>query len=293
MGILFFLIAIICLLLLSSIHSYGYYIQFVHIDGDIFSHIILYRGAWTAWSIGSALCYLSLVHRLHSVFAHSSYHLSSSLILTFYVLIVLFFSLESASTFCYILYFSENLDLAEYEMYHLVIVIFQEIVDFILTVFLIRIFIDKLTSVMLNLSDEYTSVLSPRHLQMIDVITKYNVLGIPAIVSTQLFLLIDMVFIIIILVTSDAGFEEVADTHFLPFVWILDCITNVLCLFLNASDTLYWYGVLCGKCHRYQKQRKMQSAQRQVSIGLTAMKTSLLSDSEREREKGLRTQSSL
>eukprot|EP01084_Bolivina_argentea_P102051 182883_1 len=273
-GILWFLIASIFLSLLTSFQIYGNYLHLI--DSDLIFHVFLYRGAWTAWSFGTVFCYLSFIRSLN-VFENTAFKISDKLKSIFYTLIILFFILESCSTTCYILYYNEMLSLVRYETYHLIILILQEMVDFVLTLFLVKIFVKTLFSVTLTLTDDSrsnSSNLSSQQLNFVDLITKYNLLGVPAVLSTQLFLFCDLIFIIVILITNNNAFEVIADTRFLPFVWILECFTNVLCVFLVGNDSRFWYNCCCGKCHSYSKQKM----EKKVSMQMVQLQAKLISD---------------
>lgn len=286
--------AISCLTILTSYNDQLFYMNESWMNKNIFYDILMYRGAWTLWSIACVFCYCSFMIRLNNVFKQSSFAISKKVNKLFLTLVILFFMLETSSTSVYICYFSNILSLEIYETIHLIIVIFQVILDGILTVLLIKLFINKLTTVLFTMSRE-TKIMSTieshsynqdssnvselsvsdvasfvdltyTQVELLDVITKYNVLGIPAIISTQVFLLTDLLFIIIILITESKEFEIVADTRLLPTVWLIDCVTNVICLFLNTKNTQFWYYWMCGPCHKKCKQTREEKTKETIAI---------------------------
>lgn len=277
-GIFWFFVASLFLTLLSCFNIFGNYLHLVH-SNEIF-HVFIYRGAWTAWSIAAIYCYRTLLYGLNN-FNGSIFKISMKSKLIMSILIISFFSLECLSTLCYVLYFFDIFDLKRYEMYHLVILILQEIVDFILTAGLIQIFIKTLMAVTVSVND--TMSISDEEIMnqdsFINLIAKYNLLGIPAVLSTQIFLFCDLLGIIIVLWTENAQFEVIVDTHFLPFMWTLECISNVLFLFLSASDATYWYHAMCNKCHEKSKRKILNKAQNKIyhkNITMMSLKQSLL-----------------
>lgn len=272
-GIFSFFLASLCLTSLTSLSFYSVSHMDFHMDKSVFTHIILYRGGWTTWSLGTSFCYLCLIHRLVVVFKETQFKISTTQYRIFYSLIFAFFALESCSSACYILYFYDQITLKNYEIYHLVIMVFQTSFDLILTICLIHLFTKRLNAVLIGMSDQHSHKLAVQRRKLINIIAKYNVLGIPSIVSTQIFLLLDFIFIIIVLITESKHFEEIADTRLLPFVWIIECLINVFCLFFNSHDTEIWYYRLCGKCHQYSKKRQAEKRKRSVHIGMTDLKS--------------------
>ena len=332
-SIFFGVCTMICLTLLAAYHEFGNYVYFININNDFFYDGLLYRSAWIFWSIATVFCYFSFMLRLNRVFDRTSFAISKRLNMTFFILVILFFILETSATVIYFCYFFNIVSLTFYETIHLILMIFETIIDGTLTILFVKLFINKLTNVMLTLSRvssfnqiKLTSILKPsisnysksdtnkltvnngtskkkkkkfstwvsshggsptvislnnsnsmtdneianninldnKQTELINVITKYNILGIFAVISTQIFCFMDLLFIIIVLITDNKKFELESDTYILPIIWIIDAITNVSCMFLNTKNTQFWYYRICSVCDKYCRQQRTFKTKKQI-----------------------------
>eukprot|EP01084_Bolivina_argentea_P296882 511377_1 len=279
LAMIFYLISTILFIFLAYLH-WIHSDNFSSTNAQTIDHIFIYKSAMTAWILGTFFGYFAFMNRLISVFKDTALSLSTRMISTFYSLIFFYLIISLISIASYILYNFNYINLEQFEICHLIIVIFQEIDDLILTIFLIKIFVNKLTAVMIALSDTYQKDLTIQQIRLINVIIKYNILAIPAILSTQIALIIDWIFIVITLITNSNNFQNAADTYYLPFVWVIEMLINTICLFLSTSDTKMWYDIVCSRFHNRCMKNKMKKAKEDVNLaikGLEELDKSLLS----------------
>ena len=209
----------------------------------------------TLYQAAEMSMFVLLMSRHYFVFADTVYASPDSVYLVFALLLLLYFVfvlawVGSCSVYIGHLYYSgDTVSFATFSVSAVVSVLGIEVVDLVLSLFLILAFIEKMLSVTVRLSDEHsTCLLNEKQQRLLDCVSKYFVLSFVATLSTQLASLLWSLYWLAYIV-QNAEMQGVLGDWLWPTLLPLDCVVNTVCLFLIFERNTKWYHVMCWRCH--------------------------------------------
>ena len=126
-----------------------------------------------------------------------------------------------------------------------------EIVDLILSIYLIVVFVKKLIAVTIDLYDDGSpneSLLSDKQTELLSLVTKYFILSFIATLSTQIASGIWCIYWVGYYFNNEE--MQIWSGDFIwPTLIPIDCAINTICLFLIFEQNSKWYNKSCSKCH--------------------------------------------
>eukprot|EP01084_Bolivina_argentea_P159344 277515_1 len=209
-----------------------------------------------SWTFGTNFVYILFLKRFQKIFAHTKYDTFSSNMIwvrLFYLLCVLFIVADIVSKLLYVI----NVTDYQYNIYTLIITIFQQCIDFILSYGLVLLFVKKLKLLSADIEhckrgskyiqNQIQYEISQRkifHLQ-----SKISLLATVTIVSSQIYLSYKAVMFVL-----ESFYDyDVSDIELFIFDGYLpiDCFINTMCVFLSMDNidlSKKCYKLLC--CHK-------------------------------------------
>eukprot|EP01084_Bolivina_argentea_P312680 541353_1 len=199
------------------------------------------------WNLGEIACYCLFVDRLKHSFKHTSHKISSIQFLIFWIAIIIY--LLCVIAFCMVEFDSVSSIFNTHDIISWIYVFGIELIDFLIAFWLIFLFCKKLLHVTIDINQSSTFFmdnLNKKSVMLLNLITKYCVLCITAISSTQIVNIIQIIiFIIIDDANSNPNFHELIFLSLHRALMTLDMVINVMCLFLTISYTAKYYNTLC------------------------------------------------
>ena len=225
----------------------GSYIANFNINVEL--ALILLDGISTiAWNLAQFFVYLLLFERIYHAFNQTKYSVSKYTIIWFTILSVGYLV---SSILMYILWSMQSPFSVTEDVFGDVYAIGEEIIDLILSIYLIGIFINKLLQLTIDLnendSEKYINsqggALNEQQQRLIDLMTKYFVLSFMATLITQLESLVYCI----------GYFDDSGWGYWVLYVswilWPVDCAVNSICLFLIFEINGKWYHKWCKGFH--------------------------------------------
>ena len=219
-------------------------------------NIILYKIimdiSGLSWNLAQFFLYLLLFERVYHAFQGTKYSVSKYAII-FFVFLLLSYLLSSIVVSLYQNFqsYQSNAWNVSSEIY----AIGEEIIDLILSVYLITIFIHKLLRITVDLNDSESEkfvnsqigVLNEEQKKLIHLMTKYFILSFVATLTTQLESLLYCVGYFVM------QYDNYLTLYISWILWPIDCAVNSVCLFLIFEVNEKWYRKLCKGCHAFIK----------------------------------------
>ena len=234
--------------------------------------IINYAIGKISWSSGQVFLYLFFLKKLTLTFTNSAYQCPKSQILIFKLCIIIFFGLVLLQTSLVAIYYPTP----KYTIFITIITLLTQMVDLILSICLIYLFTSKLfilcitqtecnvtrrcitnsaTTSVSNKNDDSSysiSLLNDRQIELINIISKQNILSLFPIIITQLYL--------VLYVINDLSYYNNWDNKLFWTYLVtclikpLNCIINILCIYLSFKFKSKLYNKICYFCHKKLKQ---------------------------------------
>ena len=220
--------------------------------------VIMY---YSSWYLGAFFQYLLWLSRLRTTYKESAYTVSTCKYIFLYcLLMVAFLSLLAVIGSSFWLYFQFLLFLKEYDAINeltevqLYVTPTMQSVHFIASVSILYMFTSRLLKLYVykkrNTMYRYDSIGNAHDEQILNTATKYCLLCVTAIVSTQMMLITRITYEQILIRNRTL----VNNTNFIVIVivsWIsvgIDCVINNICIVLTLKFNEGMYLVLCKKC---------------------------------------------
>ena len=223
----------------------------------------------TVWLFAQLALYILLMLRLYHSFHGTKYAISKTVYCTFIILITLFIACAIISSIFYCIAQAEHDQTAKNTAYG-AYEIGLEITDFIVSVFLIWIFVKKMIDVTVDLHSNQKDVLindqiarlNDNQKLLLNITAKYFVLSFIATVWTQFTCLLFMLAWILYALDLTEAYYIVWDI--MTVFWCLDGIINPICLYLIFEINDKWYKKGCNGCHSFARLCFRKCTQRKV-----------------------------
>ena len=233
-----------------------------------FNSIALYGLSWSILNASMTMfyyfaqttLYILLLLRLHFVFCETQYrsskcvYISFGILMSLYILFILLYICGQSIYIGHNYFDSSIFQFNAVWITDTVSAVGIEIIDLILSIFLVVIFIKKLMAVTVTLYNDQSpnkqteDLLNDKQNDLLSMITKYFVLTFIATLSTQIESLIWSIYWIGYCL-NDAGIESWTGDIFWPTLIPIDCVINVICLFLIFDFNRGWYARICNGFH--------------------------------------------
>merc|ERR1712228_358852 len=206
------------------------------------------------WNLGEISCYCLFVDRLKFSFKTTSHSISKINFILFRIAIIIY--LLCALIFALYEFDTVSSSFNTTELFSWIYVFGIETIDFFIAFLLIFLFSKKLLNVTMDIkssSSFFMDHLNDKNKKLLDVISKYCVLCITAIASTQCVNIYQLIIFLVIdrkmeSNTNDTFNEVVIISVHRAFVSI-DLLINAICLFLATAIAEKYYFACCGSAH--------------------------------------------
>lgn len=212
-----------------------------------------------AWSSGEALTHILFLWRLHKTFYGTKYQSSMTVFKLCYIGIATFIILQIGVIIVRTLWNLFILNNAN--LYSLLLFILESsmvLLDLMISVILVSLFTKKLFAVNCSLSDINNTTFSTKRIKLtesqsslISVISKYTILSIIAIGTSSIIQMIQSC--VQILWFFEHNEKNITYIMMLSYwyLWPVDIIINIWCIYLNLEHSQKQYDFCCGKLQIY------------------------------------------
>eukprot|EP01084_Bolivina_argentea_P013172 24689_1 len=215
------------------------------------------------YTMSQILIYWLLIIRIYQTFHGTKYALSNHIKIPFSLLLIIFCMCGIAGTITDLYGYSctqDIIDLKQFFVFSSMYSFGTEVIDFIITVFLVILFIKKLLIVTTDINDNEShlfvnneiSILNNQQKMLLNIITKFFVLTLFATLATQ----IDILLITIVTIIDINDDSEETSLIINRMYWILrpiDCVINGICLHLMLETNDNDYRKICRGCDAYMR----------------------------------------
>ena len=215
-----------------------------------------------SWNLAQFIVYLLLFERVYHAFNNTKYSVSKYTVIWFMILSFAYLS----SVVVYILWDIQAPNSNSENVFGDIYSIGEEVIDLILSVYMIAIFMNKLFQLTVDLAgNDLPEILTIQQQRLIHIMTKYFILSFIATLVTQLE---SLIYCFAEFSGTQGDYKWILYVSFL--LWPIDCAVNSICLFLIFDINERLYIKSCGKFHTCIKTLFNRRIKRKLTIVYSA-----------------------
>eukprot|EP01084_Bolivina_argentea_P017166 32064_1 len=246
------------------------------IDGTLMEIVTLSLSDMS-WSLATVLCYLLWIVRMKHCFLNTPYQPSSLTYKIMYIGIATFFIFQMTMDILLFLWESKVITYIFLDKYDIINIFVKSLIHTIVSVFLIYLFLSRLMKITVevaeddhdDISDFQSESLELTGLQksLIHIITKYGVLFTSMIITTEFYILGDVILSIAYLLETGNDTSSTHETYHVKWIILgINCVIMSICILLSFEFSDRCYQRICKCCHLYCRRCFSSKAKRDISM---------------------------
>eukprot|EP01084_Bolivina_argentea_P237975 399837_1 len=212
---------------------------------------------FASWRVAQALTYIIFIQRMKQTFSNTKYASNARTYNTLYILSVIFMLLEPIKDISYEIF---DFGMSTRALIVSIEFILSAAIDLVLSIFLLYLFLTKLTALNISLAELHQNylreggnqqILMNKYTKINNIIAKITLLTSLSLISTQILITLFAVEFFIHNRTDDRTDNAVVYVSYGWIIfWSIDCCINCICIFWSFDFALKWYWFFCKPFHQ-------------------------------------------